>query len=66
MKIPDQEAVAYSAFECIIATADLFLLTWQGQITAFQKQNIILGNPDAFGCFLADHVNETAIISLFA
>ena len=57
--------VPYSAFECVIETEDLFLLTYQGKITVLQKGDIAEGSgaelstqfkdkTPLFGCILAD------------
>lgn len=56
MKIADQQTVPYSDFNFIYETKDLFLLTWNEQVTILQKKDMVSGNKDQFISFLQDHI----------
>ena len=56
MKIADQQIIPYSDFNFVCETKDLFLLTWNEQITILQKKDLVTGDKAQFTSFLQDHI----------
>ncbi len=56
MKIADQQMIPYPDFNFVCETKDLFLLTWNEQITILQKKDLVTGDKAQFTSFLQDHI----------
>ena len=56
MKLADQQMIPYSDFNFVCETGDLFLLTWNEQVTILQKKDMVTGNKEQFSSFLQDHI----------
>ena len=56
MKIADQQTVPYPDLDFVYETKDLFLLTWNEQVTILQKKDMVTGSAEQFMQFLQDRL----------
>lgn len=54
----DDDCVLYEDFQCVIETADLFLLVFGTRAAVLQKRDLITGGLDAFRAFIAGNVAQ--------
>ncbi len=57
MKIENQEIVAYSNFDYVCETSDIFLLTWSEKVIVLQKKDMI-GEKSQFSSFLQSQIKN--------
>lgn len=58
MKLADRQTVPYSDFNFVYETEDLFLLTWNEQVTILQKKDMVTGDIAQFTSFLQGHIRN--------
>lgn len=62
MRIEGKEIVPFCNFEYVIEMQDLFLCTWDNQVTVLQKKDMVVGQETNFCHFIEKQINDSAKI----